>query len=345
MTSISIVMATYNGQPHIHRQLESLAAQHCLPTELVVTDDRSEDDTASVVAEFARTAPFPVRLYRNDERLGFRGNFMRSVQHCESELVAFCDQDDWWSPHKLEACIARFDDPEIVLVYHNADVVTKDARVIGTLDRFAPGRGIIPPVPSRLLMHNPYGCTMVFRRWLLDYSSLWPMSLDHNWAGERMAHDQWVYFMACVFGSVGYLNERLIAYVQHGRNAIGWRGRRAWSKRLRSVFENHAQQYRRYAAAAETRAAILDLIEPECNPLHRTRVATAANHLHSLSRLFAERSTLYAASGVRERTRAFRNVLAQGAYRDTWGLNGWSLCKDACLGVLISPMLARPESR
>jgi glycosyltransferase involved in cell wall biosynthesis len=343
MMSVSIVMATYNGQNQIHRQLDSLASQRCRPAELVVTDDRSEDRTTSVVAEFARTASFPVRLYCNDDRLGYRGNFMRGARHCQSELVAFCDQDDWWHPNKLEACVAGFNEPTIDLVYHSADVVNVHGQSIGSLDRFAPGNGIIPRVATATPMNNPYGCTMVFRRSLLDFANLWPMSLDHNWAGEPMAHDQWVYFMACLFGSVRYLNERLISYVQHGNNTIGWRGQRTWSRALRSVFENHATQYARYGLAAERRAEILDRIQLECNSSHRARVADAAEYFRALSRLFAERNSLYTASDWRARAKAFQSVLSRGGYSRAWGLNGQSLCKDACLGILIGPMLPHPD--
>jgi glycosyltransferase involved in cell wall biosynthesis len=344
MMSVSVVMASYNGERYVGKQLASLADQRCLPNELVVTDDRSDDETAAIVTEFSRTAPFRVRLYRNEQRLGYRGNFMRVAMLCESDLVAFCDQDDWWYPGKLETCVACFEDPLIALVYHDADVVTRDGRVIGSLDRFAPGRGIIPPVATRGLMANPYGLTMVFRRSLLDFANLWPMSLDHNWAGEPMAHDQWVYFMACVLGSIRYLNERLAAYVQHGDNAIGWRGDRAWSARFRSVFASHTDEYRRYAIAAGRRATILDLLHAERDPAMGARVAKAAEHLRALSRLFADRATIYAAGRMQERGRAFWSVVSQGGYRDDWGMSRKSLCKDAILGVLGGPLLPVSQS-
>jgi glycosyltransferase involved in cell wall biosynthesis len=344
MASVSVVLASYNGERHIGKQLARLAAQRRPPNELVVTDDSSDDETVSIAEEFARTAPFPVRLVRNERRVGYRGNFMRGAKLCESDLVAFCDQDDWWYPTKLEACVACFEDPGIALVYHDADVVTWDGRIVGSLDRFAPGRGVIPPIATRGLMANPYGFTMVFRRSLLDYARLWPMSSDHNWAGEPMAHDQWVYFMACILGSIEYVNERLVAYVQHEHNVIGWRGHRGWSTRLRSVFENHAEEYRRYAVAAGRRAAILDLLRLERDPSRRARAAAAAEHLRALSRLFADRATIYAAGSVRERGRAFWNVLAQGGYRRDWGMSRKSLCKDATLGVVGGPLLAPPVS-
>jgi glycosyltransferase involved in cell wall biosynthesis len=340
MASISVALASHNGERHIGAQLDSLATQNCPPAELVVSDDCSEDRTVAIVENFARTAPFPVRLCRNERRLGYRANFMHAAELCRHELVAFCDQDDRWYPDKLASCRARLEDPAIVLVYHNADVVTEDGADLGSLDCFAPGNGLIPKADTvRALMVNPYGLTMVFRRSLLAHSGLWPMSLDHNWAGERMAHDQWAFFMAGVLGAVGYVDARLAAYVQHGGNAIGWRGHSTWSTRLRWVFENHAEGYRRYAAAAGRRADILDLLPRQPDPARCDRIAQQARDLRALARLFAERADIYAARTMLKRARAFRDVMGQGGYRHDWAFGRSSLCKDLTLGVMGGPLL------
>src|ERR1035438_8052377 len=126
MISVSVAMATYNGQQHIRRQLESLAAQSHIPTELVIVDDRSEDDTQAIIDAFAMTASFPVNVHRNETHLGYRENFMQAASLCRSELIAFCDQDDYWYPHKIVASVKPFSDPEVLLAYHNADVVTDE---------------------------------------------------------------------------------------------------------------------------------------------------------------------------------------------------------------------------
>ena len=83
-------------------QLADLAAQSVLPAELVVCDDGSTDDTLAILERFAITAPFPVRVHRNSERLGYRANFLKCAGLCRSDLIAFCDQDDRWAPRKIE---------------------------------------------------------------------------------------------------------------------------------------------------------------------------------------------------------------------------------------------------
>src|ERR1700692_1867054 len=105
MISVSVAMATYNGQKFIREQLDSLAAQQHLPSELIITDDASSDKTVAIAEQFAKTAPFTVHIHRHEKRLGYRANFMRAASRCTSELIAFCDQDDIWSPRTLALCI------------------------------------------------------------------------------------------------------------------------------------------------------------------------------------------------------------------------------------------------
>ena len=63
--SISIVLCTFNGARYLPAQLASYLNQDRLPDELVIGDDGSTDETESLIQEFARTAPFPVRFHRN----------------------------------------------------------------------------------------------------------------------------------------------------------------------------------------------------------------------------------------------------------------------------------------
>jgi glycosyltransferase involved in cell wall biosynthesis len=58
-------MCTYNGAAFLQPQLESIARQSRPPDELVISDDCSTDSTRQIVDEFAKHAPFAVRLVLN----------------------------------------------------------------------------------------------------------------------------------------------------------------------------------------------------------------------------------------------------------------------------------------
>src|SRR5438270_11298194 len=116
-------MATFNGARFLAEQLESIANQSVAPVELIICDDQSGDETQQIVQAFAERAEFPVHIHVNQYRLGYARNFRKAASLCSGELIAFCDQDDWWLPERLEVCALRFDDAGLQLLYHNAWLV------------------------------------------------------------------------------------------------------------------------------------------------------------------------------------------------------------------------------
>jgi glycosyltransferase involved in cell wall biosynthesis len=108
-----------------------LANQKKQPTELIICDDCSSDDTVGIAAEFANVSPFPVRIYINEKRKGYRGNFMDAATLCSSELIAFYDRDDIWHEDKLLYITRVFaDDDDILLACHNARVIEFNGAIV-----------------------------------------------------------------------------------------------------------------------------------------------------------------------------------------------------------------------
>ena len=121
--AVSVALATCNGERFLREQLDSIAHQSRLPAELVVSDDHSSDTTVGILHAFAHRAPFPVHIAVNSSRIGYARNFRSAAARCTGDLIAFSDQDDWWSRDKLDRLAAQFEDPRVMLAYHNARVV------------------------------------------------------------------------------------------------------------------------------------------------------------------------------------------------------------------------------
>jgi glycosyltransferase involved in cell wall biosynthesis len=101
---IGIALATFNGEEFLAEQLQSIRGQRRLPNEMLVVDDASSDRTWEMLHEFQRTAPFEVTLFQNAVRQGPKASFLRAMDACRSEAIAFCDQDDMWREDKLAVC-------------------------------------------------------------------------------------------------------------------------------------------------------------------------------------------------------------------------------------------------
>src|SRR3954471_22171418 len=124
-------MCTYNGAAFLPEQLESIAAQKRAPDELVVSEDRSTDNTADIVRAFSTRVPFPVRFIVNSANLGSTANFENAISMCSGDIVALADQDDVWYANKLERMEQQFVQSEaIVAAFSDADMIRDDSRAM-----------------------------------------------------------------------------------------------------------------------------------------------------------------------------------------------------------------------
>jgi glycosyltransferase involved in cell wall biosynthesis len=91
----SIVIPAYNERDRIPATLRSVVEcirTHQWPAEVVVVNDGSYDDTATVVREFARKAP-EVRLIENPSNYGKGYSVRTGILHALGDIVMFTDAD------------------------------------------------------------------------------------------------------------------------------------------------------------------------------------------------------------------------------------------------------------
>lgn len=92
--SIAVIISTYNSPEYLRRVLAGYLVQSRSPDELIVADDGSTADTASVVEEFAKIAPFKVRHVWHEDA-GFRLAEIRNkaISAATSDYLIFSDGD------------------------------------------------------------------------------------------------------------------------------------------------------------------------------------------------------------------------------------------------------------
>lgn len=335
--TISVAMATYNGGRFLREQLRSIGAQTRLPDELVISDDRSTDDTLEIAHDFAANAPFPVVVHRNETTLRYARNFRAAASHCTGDVIAFTDQDDWWDPNRLERSAGCFDDPEVLLTYHNARLVDDHRQPFGVLYEAAAEREALRLKPVAP-WHHTYGLVQMFRADLRRFDDLWDSSLNEIIAPmDIMSHDQWYVFLAQALGRVEFLDECLVDYRQHSSNTVGASQMRPTiEKRLLARLEHHGSQDDRNAQAASARATILREIADR-EPRHAPRLEDIAQHYERLAARHRNRFATYSAKGMPRRAGNLVRSWFGGDYRDwPWGFDPRSVVRDLWSGVLLS---------
>ena len=323
-------MATYNGAPHLKAQLESLAAQTISPIELHIGDDGSTDDTVRIIEAFGERALFPVHLHRNEVNLGFGENFIQTAKRCSGDWIAFCDQDDVWLPHKLEAVSREIASGHacLAMVAHNATMVSPDLKPQRLMYAYSRRRlyGSHELEPD----WHCVGFTQVIRADLLKRvpTSPRPSIPWHPW---KEAHDIWSPILANAVGSILILGEPLALYRRHESTVTQVSAEQIPAASLQASLQDNSEIYARRAAYVRQIAAIL-----------RQNSAAAPDDLAASMRRGAERADQFVgnlearASIYRESRRGraallYARLAGQGGYvgGDLWPFGPKALIKDA----------------
>ena len=104
MADIAVAVTTYNQANWIGQTLESVLEQSLAPTEVVVIDDGSTDDTPAILERFRHR----VHVIRQ-RNTGVAGSRNAAVLACSADYVALLDGDDRWHRHKLRRCAELLD--------------------------------------------------------------------------------------------------------------------------------------------------------------------------------------------------------------------------------------------
>lgn len=99
---VSVVIPVYNGASTILRALRSVRQQTLMPTEVIIVDDGSLDETADVVGRFLVDRQLSGwRLVRQANR-GPASARHAGIGAASGRYVALLDADDEWMPEKLQ---------------------------------------------------------------------------------------------------------------------------------------------------------------------------------------------------------------------------------------------------
>ncbi len=100
---VTVIIPTFNRAGLLPRALKSALEQSYRPLEVIVVDDRSDDETPELLARWRDRSPELLTVIRHEKNLGVSAARNTGLRAGRGEFVAFLDSDDEWLPGKLEA--------------------------------------------------------------------------------------------------------------------------------------------------------------------------------------------------------------------------------------------------
>jgi glycosyltransferase involved in cell wall biosynthesis len=113
LAPVSVVIPTYNRRDIVRDAIDSALAQTLPPSQIIVVDDGSKDDTGAHL----RTTYGDAIDYRRQVNAGLSAARNHGIRAATQPLIAFLDDDDVWHPRKLELQAQCFErNPELGLL-------------------------------------------------------------------------------------------------------------------------------------------------------------------------------------------------------------------------------------
>jgi glycosyltransferase involved in cell wall biosynthesis len=214
MSKVSIILPTYNGSQYISSLLDSILLQTYKDIEYIIIDDKSTDNTVKIIQNYIKK-DLRIKLYFNPVNLGINKSFEKGIKLSSGNYIFLCDQDDLWDRKKVKKMVNKIEQG-YDLVYSDLKVINSDGNLISKSFH-----GLIctnnlqsKNVAKYLLFKNiTNGCSMCFRRELIDDIIPFPDNLIYDW---------WLIFKVSLKHKIGKLDEQLMSYRIHDRNAIGF---------------------------------------------------------------------------------------------------------------------------
>jgi len=213
---VSICITTYNVSQYLRQSLES-ALMQCgdLKIEIVVVDDKSNDGTQAILAEYQLRYPKVFKVYYNDENLGCALNNLQAFSLCEGDYIAILDGDDFWIyDEKLKMQIEFLEEnKEYAFACH--DMMTgSNSDFTG---RFVNQKKHYPQNLAELLRNsNICNSSVVYRNY--RHYPQWNELIEYFKTFKSTDQDYFLHVLHAKSGKIKFFNEVWGCYREHEKN-------------------------------------------------------------------------------------------------------------------------------
>ncbi|HEY4963522.1 MAG TPA: glycosyltransferase [Candidatus Saccharimonadales bacterium] len=203
---VSVCCITYNQEKFVKYALDGFVMQKTnFPFEVIISDDRSTDDTRTIITEYAQKYPDIIKPIFHNKNLGSLNNYLDNFKRATGKYVAMCEGDDYWTdPEKLQKQVDFLEtNPDYSISFHPVEVRHEnDASKDHIFPEETSGFDL-----DTLLDHNFIQTNSVMYRRLKEYKNL---------SGVDFAPGDWyLHVYHARFGKIGFMSDVMATYRKH----------------------------------------------------------------------------------------------------------------------------------
>ena len=219
---VSVALCTYNGEKFLKEQIDSILYQTQKVDEIVVCDDKSTDNTISLLEDYQAKNPNVFKIYKNEVNLRSVKNFEKAISLCTGDIIFLSDQDDVWTKNKVEKYIEYFENhSNIDVLASNGHCIDENSTVhekysIWDVPQFLRKSGINIDYLAMIgtLSNIATGASIAIRKTFISEIIPFPETKNYH-------HDEWIALVAAEKNSFELLNEKYFCYRIHDKQQVG----------------------------------------------------------------------------------------------------------------------------
>ena len=223
--SISVCMASYNGENFIEKQIKSILLQLSPSDELIIVDDCSTDRTVERINAFKDSR---IQLVQNISNSGEILSFSKAISLSKNKYIFLSDQDDIWITGRVKLMIDSLEESKSHLVTSNFSWINDDDLPIDIefdgVFSSASNKNLKNILDIFIGKTNYFGCAMLFKRELIPIICPIPRFVE--------SHDLWIAFISNILKSNLHIEEHTFLKRKHNSNVTSTISNRPISKKL-----------------------------------------------------------------------------------------------------------------
>lgn len=210
---LTVATTTYNQEKYIGKCLDGIVNQKTnFPFQVIVSDDGSTDNTRKILKEYNKKYPDIVKPILREKNLGPMDNFVETLNSINTEYVALCDGDDFWTDYdKLQKQVDFLDNnKDYTICFHQTKIFFQDG---SREDELAPKSDAVKDTTEffDLAKECYIPANTVMYRWQFSKKD----SFKKKFPTNVVPGDYFVHLLHAKNGKIKFMKEVMSCYRRH----------------------------------------------------------------------------------------------------------------------------------